>query len=45
MTVLQMFELAYYITFIILTLMIVIYTVKSYRNQKKQPPKLIPRIN
>ena len=45
MTILQLFELAYYITFIILTLMIVIYTVKSYRNQKKQPPKLIPRIN
>lgn len=45
MTVLQMFELAYYISFIILTLMIVIYTVKDYRNQKKQPPKLIARVN
>lgn len=45
MTLLQWFELAYYITFIILTLLIVIYTVKNYINQKKQPPKLIARIN
>lgn len=44
-TVLQWFELAYYIAFIVLTLMIVIYTVKNYRNQKKQPSKLIARIN
>lgn len=43
--VLQWFELAYYITFIVLTLLIVIYTAKNYRNQKKQPPKLIARIN
>lgn len=43
--VLQWFELFYYITFIVLTLLIVIYTVKNYRNQKKQPPKLIARIN
>lgn len=45
MTLLQGFELAYYISFIILTLLIVIYTVKNYLNQKKQPPKLIARIN
>lgn len=45
MTVLQWFELIYYISFIILTLLIVIYTVKNYNNQEKQPPKLIARVN
>ena len=45
MSLLQWFELLYYIAFIILTLLIAIYTVKNYRNQKKAPPKLIARIN
>lgn len=45
MTVLQCFELVYYGSFIILTALIVEYTVKNYLEQKRQPPKLIARVN
>ena len=45
MTLLQRFELLYYISFIILTLIIVIYTIRTYINQKKQSAKLFVRIN
>ncbi len=38
-------ELIYNLSFIIFTLILVVYTVKSYNNQKKQPYKLIARIN
>lgn len=41
---LQITQLIYNISFIF-TLILVIYTIKTYNNQKKQPYKLISRIN
>lgn len=42
--VLQISQLIYNISFLF-TLVLVIYTIKTYNNQKKQPYKLIARIN
>ncbi len=41
MTILQGFELAYYIFFIILTILIVFYTAKNYQNTVKNPMLLV----
>ena len=41
---LQITQLIYNISFLF-TLVLVIYTIKTYNNQKKQPYKLIARIN
>lgn len=42
---LQITEFIYNISFIVFTFILVVYTVKSYNNEKKQPYKLIARIN
>lgn len=44
-TALQITQLMYNISFILFTLILVIYTVKTYNNEKKQPYKLLARIN
>ena len=38
-------QLIYNISFIVFTFLLVIYSIKSYNNQKKQPYILISRIN
>lgn len=43
--VLQITQLIYNIAFIIFTFILVIYSIKTYDNQKKQPFKLLARIN
>lgn len=43
--ILQITQLIYNISFIVFTLILVIYAVKTYNNEKKQPYKLLARIN
>lgn len=42
---LQITQLIYNISFIVFTFILVIYAIKTYNNEKKQPYKLLARIN